>query len=116
MTVLLGSGTILEGLRIAVPLIVVPNKALLDNHQLELAKELAAQGYVVHGEAEYVLSCTTCKCLNLICELSQLIVALSELEGIMARKLWPQEPGKLRPDGAENAMARVVNEEMGFVD
>jgi beta-1,4-N-acetylglucosaminyltransferase len=49
-----GTGTILDALRIKVPLIVVPNPALLDNHQQELAEELAAQGYVVHGRLEYV--------------------------------------------------------------
>lgn len=45
----LGSGSILDALRIGVPLIVVPNPDLLDNHQVELAEELASQGYVVHG-------------------------------------------------------------------
>ncbi len=47
-----GSGSILDALRIAVPLIVVPNPSLLDNHQEELAEELARQGYVVHGHLE----------------------------------------------------------------
>ncbi|APA12214.1 hypothetical protein SS1G_10797 [Sclerotinia sclerotiorum 1980 UF-70] len=41
-----GSGTILDALRIGVPLIVVPNTSLLDNHQAELADELERQGYV----------------------------------------------------------------------
>ena len=53
----LGSGSILDALRIAVPLIVVPNPALLDNHQEELAAELATQGYVVHGQLEYTNLC-----------------------------------------------------------
>lgn len=44
-----GSGSILDALRIAVPIVVVPNPDLLDNHQVELAEELARQGYVVHG-------------------------------------------------------------------
>lgn len=48
-----GSGSILDALRIAVPIIVVPNIELLDNHQVELAEELARQGYVVHGRLEY---------------------------------------------------------------
>ena len=48
----IGSGSILDALRISVPLIVVPNPTLLDNHQVELAEELAAQGYVVHGHLE----------------------------------------------------------------
>ena len=47
-----GSGSILDALRIAVPLIVVPNPALLDNHQEELAEELAKQGYVIHGNLQ----------------------------------------------------------------
>lgn len=36
-------------MRINVPIIVVPNPELLDNHQVELAEELERQGYVVHG-------------------------------------------------------------------
>ncbi|CAG8958935.1 hypothetical protein HYFRA_00012932 [Hymenoscyphus fraxineus] len=44
-----GSGTILDGMRFGVPLIVVPNDSLLDNHQDELADELEAQGYVTKG-------------------------------------------------------------------
>jgi len=42
----LGSGTILDAMRFQLPLIVVPNLSLLDNHQKELADELARQGYV----------------------------------------------------------------------
>ena len=49
----IGSGSILAALRTGVPLIVVPNSELLDNHQVELAEALAAQGYVVHGSLEY---------------------------------------------------------------
>ena len=45
-----GSGSILDALRIEVPIIVVPNPDLLDNHQLELAEALAEQNYVVHGQ------------------------------------------------------------------
>ena len=52
MLLMAGSGSILDALRISVPIIVVPNPELLDNHQLELAEELARQGYVVHGQLE----------------------------------------------------------------
>ncbi|CAG8978163.1 hypothetical protein HYALB_00012025 [Hymenoscyphus albidus] len=47
-----GSGTILDGMRFGVPLVVVPNDSLLDNHQDELADELEAQGYVTKGSPE----------------------------------------------------------------
>lgn len=47
-----GSGTILHALRVDVPLVVVPNSELLDNHQVELAEALAEQEYVVHGKLE----------------------------------------------------------------
>ncbi|GFN15916.1 N-acetylglucosaminyldiphosphodolichol N-acetylglucosaminyltransferase catalytic subunit alg13 [Aspergillus tubingensis] len=42
-----GSGSILGALRLGVPLVVVPNPTLKDNHQEELAQELQKQGYVV---------------------------------------------------------------------
>lgn len=42
-------------MRIEVPVIVVPNTELLDNHQVELAEVLAEQNYVVHGSLRYVL-------------------------------------------------------------
>ena len=51
-----GTGSILDALRISVPLIVVPNSTLLDNHQVELAEELARQHYVVHGSLEWVIN------------------------------------------------------------
>jgi beta-1,4-N-acetylglucosaminyltransferase len=37
-------------MRMGVPLIVVPNPSLLDNHQEELAIELERQGYVTHSD------------------------------------------------------------------
>jgi beta-1,4-N-acetylglucosaminyltransferase len=47
-----GSGSILDALRISIPLIVVPNTDLLHNHQVELAEVLAEQNYVVYGKLE----------------------------------------------------------------
>ncbi|KAL8675387.1 MAG: hypothetical protein Q9168_000218 [Polycauliona sp. 1 TL-2023] len=49
-----GSGSILDAMRIDVPLIAVPNNSLLHNHQVDLAEELAKQGYLVHGQLESV--------------------------------------------------------------
>jgi beta-1,4-N-acetylglucosaminyltransferase len=49
----IGSGTILDAMRLDVPLVVVPNEDLLHNHQTELAKELARQQYLVHGKLKY---------------------------------------------------------------
>ncbi|KAH8887751.1 hypothetical protein GQ53DRAFT_843878 [Thozetella sp. PMI_491] len=44
-----GSGTILEAGRYSVPLVVVPNPTLMNNHQLELAEEVERQNWAVHG-------------------------------------------------------------------
>lgn len=48
-----GSGSILEALRYQVPLIVVPNTSLLDNHQEELAVAMERSGYLLRGHVEY---------------------------------------------------------------
>jgi beta-1,4-N-acetylglucosaminyltransferase len=47
-----GSGSILDALRIAVPVVVVPNTDLLHNHQVELAEVLVELDYVVYGKLE----------------------------------------------------------------
>ncbi|ROT35641.1 glycosyltransferase family 28 domain-containing protein [Sodiomyces alkalinus F11] len=44
-----GTGTLLDGLRVGTPLIVVPNPTLKDNHQAELAEEVQSQGYAIWG-------------------------------------------------------------------
>lgn len=47
LMIVIGTGSILEALRLGVPLVVVPNPDLQDNHQMELAREMHRQGYVV---------------------------------------------------------------------
>lgn len=39
-------------MRMGVPLVVVPNPSLLDNHQKELAEELSRQGYATEGDVK----------------------------------------------------------------
>jgi beta-1,4-N-acetylglucosaminyltransferase len=51
--VLKGSGSILAALRFGVPLVVVPNPTLQDNHQEELADVLQQEGYAVWGSYKY---------------------------------------------------------------
>ncbi len=46
----IGAGTALDALRLDLPIIMVPNPALLDNHQAELAEELQRQGYAIYGK------------------------------------------------------------------
>ncbi|QPH04205.1 hypothetical protein C2857_001029 [Epichloe festucae Fl1] len=46
-----GTGTILDAWRLGLPLVVVPNTGLLDDHQTEMAKHLAKQGYAVMSSA-----------------------------------------------------------------
>ncbi|RDA90206.1 hypothetical protein CP533_0471 [Ophiocordyceps camponoti-saundersi (nom. inval.)] len=45
-----GTGTILDAWKVAVPLIVVPNSALLDDHQTDMARHLAKEGYATMAE------------------------------------------------------------------
>ncbi|GAB7345800.1 hypothetical protein MBLNU457_4061t1 [Dothideomycetes sp. NU457] len=81
----------------AVPIIVVPNNELLDNHQVELAEALAEQEYVVHGKID---------------NLSQ---ALAESETLSKRhKEWP--PVNSGQHRQAKGLARVIDEEMGFLD
>lgn len=42
-----GAGSTFEGLRAGKSLMVVPNSALMDNHQIELAHHLEKLGYLV---------------------------------------------------------------------
>ncbi len=48
-----GTGSILDAMRLGLPLIVVPNERLLDNHQEDLALELERQGYVTKSSIKY---------------------------------------------------------------
>lgn len=92
-----GSGTVLDALRVQVPLIVVPNEELLDNHQVELAEALAEQGYVVHGKLE------------------SLADALEDVEKLReTQRSWPPpNAGYMRqPQGLKS----VIDDEMGFLD
>lgn len=89
----IGAGTILDALRLSIPLIVVPNPSLLDNHQVELAEELARQGYVVHGELE------------------KLVEALKENEKkAIERKNWLAD----NREGGRGNLMDVVDETLGY--
>ncbi|QIW99893.1 hypothetical protein AMS68_005411 [Peltaster fructicola] len=92
-----GSGTILDALRLSVPLIVVPNASLLDNHQIELAEALAEQGYVIHGQ------------------LNGLPQALLDAEVLAKRhQEWP--PVNSGDHREVKGLRGIFDEEMGFLD
>ncbi|KAF4508004.1 hypothetical protein G6O67_004442 [Ophiocordyceps sinensis] len=46
-----GTGTILDAWKLGVPLVVVPNTELLDDHQTQMARHLATEGYATMAEA-----------------------------------------------------------------
>ncbi|OCK74954.1 glycosyltransferase family 1 protein [Lepidopterella palustris CBS 459.81] len=92
-----GSGTILAALRMDVPLIVVPNPDLLDNHQAELAEALEDQGYVVYGR------------------LNNLSAAIAGSEKLRkSHKVWP--PVNSGQHRRAKGLAGVMDEEVGFLD
>ncbi|KAL8684008.1 MAG: hypothetical protein Q9186_000038 [Xanthomendoza sp. 1 TL-2023] len=92
-----GSGSILDAMRIEVPLIVVPNTSLLHNHQVDLAEELAKQGYLVRGH------------------LDDLPAALAQSDALRKkRQTWPPQSHGADPSG--RGLAGVMDDEMGFYD
>ncbi|KKZ66236.1 hypothetical protein EMCG_08007 [[Emmonsia] crescens] len=91
-----GSGTILEVLRLGIPLMVVPNPQLLHNHQDELAKQLAASGYVIHGK------------------LGSLAASMIESENF--RQRMHEWPPSVNQEHAGKGLAGVMEDELGFVD
>lgn len=102
---LIGSGTILDVLRLQKPLIVVPNSTLLDDHQQELASALAGLGHVRAATVPWVfLVLPPCACSeSMLCrDLPQIIAAL--------------DPSTLIPfpkfDGSR--FREILDEEMGF--
>mmetsp|Transcript_22394 Transcript_22394/g.62101 ORF Transcript_22394/g.62101 Transcript_22394/m.62101 type:complete len:181 (-) Transcript_22394:181-723(-) len=50
-----GSASTFESLRAGRKLVAVPNPVLMNNHQMELAKELASQGFCIFSTAEGLL-------------------------------------------------------------
>ncbi|EXJ94841.1 hypothetical protein A1O1_03239 [Capronia coronata CBS 617.96] len=90
-----GSGSILDGLRVGVPLVVVPNTDLLHNHQVELAEVLAEQQYVVYGK------------------LDDLPAAIEDVEKLRRRmRDWP--PLRSGEEKYKHGLADVMAEEMGW--
>ncbi|KAJ0842345.1 putative N-acetylglucosaminyldiphosphodolichol N-acetylglucosaminyltransferase [Helianthus annuus] len=82
-----GSGSIFETLRLAKPLIVVVNEDLMDNHQSELAEELAERKHLFCARPQTL--CEVIKSLNL-----DIVV--------------PYEPGDANP------VAKLINKHLGF--
>jgi beta-1,4-N-acetylglucosaminyltransferase len=92
-----GSGTILAALRFQVPLVVVPNTALLDNHQEELAVAMEAANYVIHGNVD---------------NLASAIKASEDFRAQMAQ-FPPITAGKERK---VKSFANIMDETAGFTD
>lgn len=112
-----GSGSILDALRLSVPLVVVPNPELLDNHQLELAEELARQGYVVHGNLKYSFLSAAAGGAQIANKyaFSNLPEALEQAESLRQRQQsWP--PNNKREDPSGKGLIGAMDDEMGFVD
>ncbi|KAL4887044.1 glycosyltransferase family 28 C-terminal domain-containing protein [Aspergillus karnatakaensis] len=92
-----GSGSILAALRFGVPLVVVPNPTLQDNHQEELAEVLQDEGYAIWSHYR------------------ELSAALDRAETLRNRMLdWP--PVYATHEKQPQSLEGVVSEEMGYLD
>ncbi|KAF2426472.1 family 28 putative glycosyltransferase [Tothia fuscella] len=92
-----GTGSVLDAIRIGVPVIVVPNPTLLDNHQVEFAEVMADMGYVVHGH------------------LNNLEQALQDSEALRKKnKEWPPVNSGIHRKA--KGLEGVIDEEMGYLD
>ncbi|KAI8935563.1 hypothetical protein NX059_008132 [Plenodomus lindquistii] len=92
-----GSGTILSALRYQVPLIVVPNTGLLDNHQEELAVAMERQNYLVRGD---------------VSDLKPALLKSEEFRVKMAQSP-PITSGKHRET---KSFAAIMDDTVGFLD
>ncbi|KAF2642528.1 hypothetical protein P280DRAFT_395454 [Massarina eburnea CBS 473.64] len=92
-----GSGSILEALRYQIPLVVVPNTQLLDNHQEELAVAMEKSNYLLRGDVKNLSS------------------AIHKSEGfrIKMSQFPPITSGKHRET---KSFAAIMDETMGFMD
>ncbi|PLB50289.1 UDP-N-acetylglucosamine transferase subunit alg13 [Aspergillus steynii IBT 23096] len=91
-----GSGSILGALRLGIPLVVVPNPTLKDNHQEDLAHELQKQGYVVASRYQDVAA------------------AVERAETLRSQMLtWPPVIGAGKK---HRTLDQVMSDEMGFLD
>ncbi|XP_044469226.1 UDP-N-acetylglucosamine transferase subunit ALG13 homolog isoform X2 [Mangifera indica] len=84
-----GSGSIFETLRLSKPLIVVVNEDLMDNHQSELAEELAERNHLYCARPQ---------------DLDKVIAGM-DLESLL-----PYHPGDAKP------VAKLINRFLGFPD
>ncbi|XP_062004502.1 uncharacterized protein LOC133728929 [Rosa rugosa] len=82
-----GSGSIFETLRLGKPLIVVVNEDLMDNHQSELAEELADRKHLYYARPKTL----------------QHIIADMKVESLI-----PYHPGDATP------VAKLINRFLGF--
>jgi len=86
-----GSGTILDAMRLGLPLIVVPNASLLDNHQQELADELDLQGYCTKSDVKGLV-----KAIEKACRKAE-----------KSKKAW-------NSGGQKRSLAAIVDQAVGY--
>jgi len=93
-----GSGSLIDGMSVGVPTVLVPNTSLLDNHQEELAVKSEEAGYCIRGD------------------INNLANAVEAVEMIRKNGYRKQGSETRTTTAGSTSLQRILDQEMGFLD
>ena len=100
-----GSGTVIEVLRLGRKMIAVPNESLLHNHQAELAEALDASGYLVSSRVQYAPLSAPCRRTDPWLFIRDLPASIDKAMSTTFQKFPEYDGSKFRS---------ILDDEMGF--
>ena len=98
-------------MRLSLPIIVVPNVALLDNHQEELADELERQGYVTKATPRYYFPSSSISSIPKLTSHSTLASAICTAS---EKAKQPRVPRSDQPRSLPGGLASIADALAGY--